>query len=593
MLLSANNISKSYAETPLLTDVSLFLKEGDKIGVIGVNGTGKSTLLSMLAGREMPDAGTITPNPGLQIEYLEQNPVLDPALSIMEQVMLSADSLRRNINEYEAKTILTRLGLTDFSQKTGELSGGQKKRTAIAAALLRPCDLLILDEPTNHLDNDMVDWLQDYLSNRSGAMIMVTHDRYFLDRVTTRILEIDHGALYTYDGNYSAYLELKAQREEMEAASVRKRQSFLRKELSWIQQGPQGRGTKSRFRIERFEEMTKQAGAASQARLEMDSVSTRLGRKTIELSHIRKQYDDKVLICDFEHMFLKDSRIGIVGRNGCGKTTLLQIISGELAPDTGEVIVGDTVKIGYFSQHNEALDPSLRVIDYIKNIAEYIETASGKITASQMLEKFLFTADHQWAPIGRLSGGEQRRLFLLSILISAPNILLLDEPTNDLDIQTLTILEDYLETFEGAVVTVSHDRFFLDKVVDTIFALEADGQIRKCIGGYSEYLAQTVSQAAAGRETAKPAAEKSEKPRLHTTLKMTYLEQREYESIDADIAALEEDIAALEAQMLSQSSDYMALQESTAKRDAANASLEHKMERWVYLTDLAERIEAQ
>lgn len=593
MLLSAEKITKFYSEKILLQDVSLYLNEGDKIGVVGVNGTGKSTFLKIIAGVEEPDSGIISKNPGIKIEYLEQNPQWDENLTILEQVLVGSPSENNENKDYEAKAILTKLGITEFDKQLCNLSGGQKKRVAIASALVHPCDVLILDEPTNHLDNEMVVWLENYLIKYSGAIIMVTHDRYFLDRVTNKIVEIDNGNLYSYSANYSGFLELKAQREESEIATERKRQSLLKKELEWIQRGPRARGTKSKDRIARFEELSERPGITESAKLELSSVSTRLGKKTVEINNISKQFGERQIISDFEHCILRDARIGIVGKNGCGKTTLLNMISGKIQPDSGSVSVGETVKMGYFSQNCEEMDLSLRVIDYIKDIAGTVETVDGRITASQMLEKFLFTPDLQYTTIGRLSGGERRRLYLLSILMEAPNILLLDEPTNDLDIQTLTILEDYLTQFSGAVVTVSHDRYFLDKVVDTIFEFQGDGTIKKCLGYYSDYLANNIAQ------EKKPKAEvnKNEykKPNSNNTkLKLTFREQREFETIDSDIAELEEKISDLSDRIQLESSDYVQLQEILAEKETIEKALEEKMERWVYLNDLVEKIaEAQ
>ena len=489
MLLSVEKITKSYSEKVLLKDIFFYLDKGDKVGVIGVNGTGKSTFLKIIAQVEEPDSGEAAKSSGVRVQFLQQNPVWDEKLSILEHVFLGASELKES-KDYEAKTILTKLGITEFDKPISLLSGGQRKRVAIASALIHPCDVLILDEPTNHLDSEMVLWLESYLIKYTGAIVMVTHDRYFLERVTNKIVEIDHGNLYSYEANYSKYLELKAQREEMEIGTERKRRSILRRELEWMQRGPRARGTKSKDRIERFEALSEKSGPAEPIKLELSSVSTRLGKKTVEISNISKSFGERQVIRNFEHIILRDSRIGIVGKNGCGKSTLLNIISGRMQPDTGSVAFGDTVKLGYFSQDSAEMDLSLRVIDYIKGIAGTIETPEGTFTASQMLEKFLFSPDLQWNTISRLSGGERRRLYLLSILMEAPNILLLDEPTNDLDIQTLTIFEDYLENFKGAVIAVSHDRFFLDKVVDTIFEFEGDGTIRKCLGSYSEYLAE-------------------------------------------------------------------------------------------------------
>jgi len=599
MLLSAEKITKSYSEKILLNGVSLYLNEGDKIGVIGVNGTGKSTFLNIIAQMEDPDSGTISRNPGVRIEYLQQNPVWNEKLTLLEHVFQGTSSSLRDTKEYEAKTVLTKLGLTEYDTPISLLSGGQRKRAAIASALIHPCEVLILDEPTNHLDNEMVMWLEKYLSKYTGAIIMVTHDRYFLDRVTNRIIELDHGNLYSYQANYSTYLDMKAQREEITQGTERKNKSLLRKELEWMQQGPKARGTKSKDRIARFEDLSEKSGRTESLRLELSSISTRLGKKTLEITDISKSFSDREYVSHFSHIISRDARIGIVGRNGCGKSTLLNMISGRLMPDSGTVVFGDTVKLGYFSQDSQEIDVSLRVIDFIRNIAETIETRDGPLSASQMLEKFLFTPDLQWNTIRRLSGGERRRLYLLSIIMEAPNFLLLDEPTNDLDIQTLSILEDYLEGFSGAVVTVSHDRYFLDKVVDTIFDFQDDGTIRKYLGSYSEYLEQDAIEAAAAASTAssasgnaasdlKSAPEKSWNK--NRKLKFTYNEQREYEKIDSDIAGLEAQLYDVSINMQKESSNYIILQELMAQKESLEKELDDKMTRWVYLNDLAEKI---
>lgn len=589
MLLSAEKITKSYSEKILLNGVSLYLNEGDKIGVIGVNGTGKSTFLNIIAGIEDPDSGSISKNPGVRIEYLQQNPVWNEELTLLEHVFLGTSSADRETKEYEAKTVLTRLDLTEYDTRIRQLSGGQRKRAAIASALIHPCEVLILDEPTNHLDNDMVMWLENYLSRYSGAIIMVTHDRYFLDRVTNKIVELDHGNLYSYQANYSKYLEMKALREEAALGTERKNRSLLRKELEWMQQGPKARGTKSKDRIVRFESLSENSGKREADKLELSSISSRLGKKTLEITDISKSFGEKELVSHFSHIISRDARIGIVGKNGCGKSTLLNMISGRLLPDSGTVIFGDTVKLGYFSQNSEEMDVSLRVIDFIRNIAETIETRDGTLSASQMLEKFLFAPDLQWNTIKRLSGGERRRLYLLSIIMEAPNILLLDEPTNDLDIQTLTILEDYLENFGGAVVTVSHDRYFLDKVVDTIFDFMDDGTINKYLGTYSEYFAQNT--AALIPSVISESKTVQEKPwTKNRKLKFTYNEQREFEKIDSDIADLEARLYNVSTDMESESSNYIRLQELMAQKDTLEKEIDEKMSRWVYLNNLAEKI---
>lgn len=589
MLLSAEKITKSYSEKVLLNGISLYLGEGDKVGVIGVNGTGKSTFLKIIAGEEEPDSGTVSKSPSINIGYLPQNPIWKENLTVLEHVFYGASSEMNESKNYEAKNVLTRLGITEFDKPISLLSGGQRKRVAIAGALIHQSDVLLLDEPTNHLDNETIIWLENYLIKYSGAIIMVTHDRYFLERVTNKIVEIDNGNLYSYQANYSKYLELKAEREEMELGTARKRKSLLRKELEWMRQGPTARGTKSKDRIARFEELSKNSGVAKTEKLEINSVSTRLGRKTVEINNISKSFGNKTVIKNFEHIILRDARIGIVGKNGCGKSTLLNIISGSIQPDSGSVVTGDTVNIGYFSQNCEQMDISLRVIDYIKDINEIIETPDGTLTASQMLEKFLFPPDLQWNLISRLSGGERRRLYLLGIIMLAPNILLLDEPTNDLDIETLTILEDYLEGFRGAVVAVSHDRYFLDKVVDTIFEFQGGGKIRKCLGGYSDYLAGKTDELNQ-KKAVKTKTQFVKRDSGNKKLKFSFKEQREFENIDAEIETLEEQQRELSQTMQIEASNYVRLQELMNQKEALEKALEEKTERWVYLNDIAEKI---
>lgn len=594
MLLSAESITKTYGTRVLLDRVSFYLEPGERVGVIGVNGAGKSTLLRILAGAEEPETGCVTRFPNVRLEYLPQNPEFAPGTTVLEQVLLGLSTDARALAEYEAKTILTRLGITRFEQRVEELSGGQRKRVALAAALARPCDVLILDEPTNHLDSEMVTWLEEWLQRFAGGLVMITHDRYFLERVTNRMAEVDGGKLYFYEGSYEDFLRRKAEREESARASERKRQSILRREYQWVMQGPTARGTKSRERLERYEALKNQSGPTERAGLELSSVASRLGKKTVELRGVSKSFEGRQVLRDFDCMLLRDDRIGIVGVNGSGKSTLLNLIAGRLSPDQGEVIVGETVKIGYFSQENPPMDGETRVIDYVKEIGERIETVDGVITASQLLEQFLFPTDVQWSPIDKLSGGEKRRLFLLSILASAPNILLLDEPTNDLDIETLTILEDYLETFPGAVVAVSHDRYFLDKVARRIFVVEGDGRVTPYAGGYTDYLAALAERRRAEKKAEKPAPKKEEsRPSAPKKLKFSYKEQREYETIDADIAALEEQLADNQAQQSACGSDYVALQRLQEEQSQLESALEEKMERWVYLNDLAERIAAQ
>mgnify|MGYP005757971519 CR=1 FL=1 len=594
MLLSGEQLSKTYGTRTLLDGVSFYVDRGDKVGVIGVNGTGKSTLLRLLAGAEEPDEGTVRPDPNVRLEYLPQNPVFPRERTVLEQVLAGLSDDDRVLAEYEAKTILNRLGVSRFDQKVGELSGGERRRVALAAVLARPSDVLILDEPTNHLDNDMVNWLEEELKAWKGALVMVTHDRYFLERIVTTMVEVEDGKLYTYPGNYDKYLERKAARLESEKASERKRQAILRREYQWVMQGPTARGTKSRERLERYEAQKAQTGPAEKNSLELSARSSRLGKKTVELRGVTKSFGARTVLRDFDCMLLRDDRIGIVGANGSGKSTLLNLLAGKLAPDAGEIEVGETVRIGYFCQEVPDMDNDTRVIDYVKEIGNRIETAEGMLTATQLLEQFLFPAEVQWSPIRKLSGGEKRRLFLLSVLAAAPNVLLLDEPTNDLDIQTLSILEDYLDTFPGAVVAVSHDRYFLDRVVRRVFAVEPDGRVKGYPGGYTEYLEarQKEEKPKIPRE---PAPDKGkERPTAPPQkVKFTYKEQREYESIDADIAALEEQIARVQAEQAEKATDYVALQELQARQEELEAALEEKMERWVYLNDLAEQIAKQ
>lgn len=596
MLLSAEHISKNYGTKQLLSDISLFLNERDKIGIVGINGTGKSTLLKILAGLETADEGSVSLNPNIQIAFLSQNPEMDDNLTVLEQAFAGFTSQFREINEYEVKAILTKLGISDFEAKIKTLSGGQRKRVALAATLIHPADILIMDEPTNHLDSDMVIWLEGQLSRFAGGLIMVTHDRYFLERVVTRIAELSRGKLYTYEANFSKYLERKAERAEMAQASERKRQTLLRKEYQWIMRGARAQGTKSRERTERYETLKEQSAPVEDERVQMATVSSRLGRKLIELSEIAKSFDGKTVISSFSYNIKRDDRIGIVGKNGAGKSTLLNIITGRLTPEKGTVDVGATVKIGYFSQEGREMDINQRVYDFISDIANEVKTAEGTFSASQMLEKFLFTPDLQYSTIGKLSGGERRRLYLLSILIAAPNILLLDEPTNDLDIETLSILEDYLETFPGAVIAVSHDRYFLDKVTNSIFEVCGDGRINIYTGSYTDYsekrigeeLPQSKKEAASDNKPLKSEASQPSKK-----LKFSFKEQQEYNSIDGEIAALEEKISICSAQMDMSSSDYIRLQELTEQLDTLKAALELKTERWFYLNELAEKIESQ
>ena len=593
MLLSAEQLTKTYGTRVLLDGVSFYVEPGDKVGIIGVNGCGKSTLLRLLAGAEEPDGGNVRPDPNVRLAYLPQNPVFPGEHTVLEQVLLGLDGEDRTLAEYEAKTILNQLGVPRFDQKVGELSGGERRRVALAAVLARPCDVLLLDEPTNHLDDRMVGWLEDYLRSWKGALVMVTHDRYFLERIVTKMVEVDGGRLYTYEGNYDKYLERKAARLESEKASERKRQAILRREYQWVMQGPTARGTKSRERLERYEALKAQTGPTEKSTLELSARASRLGKKTVELAGVTKTFGERTVVRDFSCMLLRDDRIGIVGSNGSGKSTLLNLMAGTLAPDSGTVEVGETVRFGYFRQEVPDMDGDTRVIDYVKEIGNNIETAEGMLTASQLLEQFLFPAEVQWSPICKLSGGEKRRLYLLSVLAAAPNVLLLDEPTNDLDIQTLSILEDYLDTFPGAVIAVSHDRYFLDRVVRRVFAVEGDGAVRAYPGGYTEYL--DAKRAEEKTKTPKtPASDKGkERPAAPKKLKFSYKEQREFDTIDGDIAALEEQIAQVQAEQAAKATDYVALQELQEKQAQLEAALEEKMERWVYLNDLAEQIAAQ
>ncbi len=596
MLLSAEHISKNYGTRQLLGDVSIYLNERDHIGIVGINGTGKSTLLKILAGIEPPDEGSISTNPNLRISYLSQNPAMNDDLTVLEQVFSEFTPQFREINAYEVVSMLTRLGITDHEAKIGTLSGGQRKRVALCATLIHPADILILDEPTNHLDSDMTIWLEQHLSRFTGGLIMVTHDRYFLERVVTRIAELSHGKLYTYEANYSKYLEQKAQRTDMAQASERKRQAILRKEYQWIMRGARARSTKSRERIERYGALKDQAAPAVDAAVQMATVSSRLGRKLIELDDISKSFGSRTVVDHFSYHIQRDDRIGIVGKNGVGKSTLLNIIAGELTPDMGTVAVGSTVRIGYFSQEGRELDPRLRVYDFISAIASETKTAEGTFSASQMLERFLFPSDLQYTTIGKLSGGERRRLYLLSILIAAPNILLLDEPTNDLDIETLSIIEDYLESFPGAVIAVSHDRYFLDKIAASIFEVSEEGNITCYTGNYTEYAGLRAAAQPASKKDASPlqaAASPKSNPERSKKLRFSFKEQQEFETIDGDIAALEASVAACSAEIAEAASDYLRLQELMANMELLKTELEAKTERWVYLNELAEKIETQ
>ena len=589
MLLSAERISINFGSRQLLENVNFYLNEGDKTGIIGINGTGKSTFLKVLAGITEPDAGTISRNPNVQVSFLPQNPVMDDSATVLEQVFLHFSPEFRALNEYEAKSMLNRLGLPDFDQKVGTLSGGQRKRVALAAALLHPADVLVLDEPTNRLDAEMTAWLEDWLRRFKGGLVMVTHDRYFLERVVNHITELSRGKLYHYEANYSKYLELKAQRAEMAEASERKRQSILRVEREWILRGCKARTTKSKERIQRYEALLGQDAPETDDTVQLAAASSRLGKKIIELKDVTKGFDGRTLVDHFSYNLLRNDRIGIVGRNGAGKSTLLHLIAGELTPDSGSVDMGTTVKVGHFSQEGRELDLDQRVYDFIHDIADEVRTDEGTFTANQMMERFLFPSDLQSVPIGRLSGGERRRLYLLSVLMSAPNVLLLDEPTNDLDVTTLSILEDYLQGFPGPILVVSHDRFLLDKLAESIFEVR-DGQVLRYTGNWSDWQAQRREEEAPAKAEKPKAA--AERPR-ERKLKFSYKEQLEFETIDGELAELERQVAeCVEAQGRC-GSDYVKLQELQVKQAELEAKLEEKTERWVYLTELKEKIDAQ
>ena len=591
MLLSAEHISINFGARSLLTDVNVYLEPGGKVGVIGINGTGKSTFLRVLSGQIEPDQGTVTRDPNVQVSFLPQNPEMSEDATVLEQVFLSFPPEFRELNEYEAKSMLTKLGLTEFERKVGTLSGGQRKRLALAAALIHPADVLILDEPTNHLDTAMVTWLEDWLRRFRGGLIMVTHDRYFLERVVNHITELSRGKLYHYEANYSKYLELKAERAEMAEASERKRQSILRTEREWIMRGCKARTTKSKDRIERYEALRDQEAPETDESVSLAAASSRLGRKIIELRDVGKEYDARWVLRHFSYGVLRDDRIGIVGHNGVGKSTLLRLIAGELQPDEGSVDIGTTVRIGHFSQEGRELDLNQRVYDFIHEIGDEVKTEEGTLTAKAMMERFLFPADLQSQPIGKLSGGERRRLYLLSILMAAPNVLLLDEPTNDLDVTTLSILEDYLQTFPGPILAVSHDRFFLDKLAGQIFEVKDGGIIERYVGNWTDWEGKRKAETAA---EAPQKAEKAEQNRpRERKLKFSFKEQREFETIEGDIAELERQIADCEAAQSACGSDYVKLQELTERQTDLEAALEEKMDRWVYLTDLKERIDAQ
>ena len=612
-LVTIEHLTKSYTERLLFDDTSFSINEGEKIGLIGVNGTGKSTLLKIVAGLEDADSGSVVRGRSLYIRFLSQIPEFAEGDTVLESVMRenagethysSADEMQAT-----AKSMLNKLGITEHDALTSTLSGGQRKRVALASVLMSTADLLILDEPTNHLDSGMADWLEEYLKTFRGALLMITHDRYFLDSVVGRIVELDKGKLYSYQANYEGFLALKAERMEMAEASERKRQTILRNEIAWMQRGARARSTKQKAHIQRYEELRDQKGPEYDRNVELESIASRLGRTTVEVKDLCKAYGDKVLMKDFTYIFLKNDRVGIIGPNGSGKSTLMKMLAGWVEPDSGTIQIGQTVKMGYFSQENEAMDESLKVIDYIKNAAEYVKTKDGSISASQMLERFLFPSGMQYTAIGRLSGGERRRLYLLRILMEAPNVILLDEPTNDLDIQTLTILEDYLDTFPGIVIAVSHDRYFLDRVVNRIFAFEGQGKVTQYEGGFTDY--QVAWSARHPQETGDQKSVRAgdsdengsglpinrnnwkqaaggEKKR-----KLSFKEQREWETIEADIAALEQSIGDLEQEIGKSATNYTRLNELMEEKSAREAQLEEKMERWMYLNELVEQIEAQ
>ncbi len=610
-ILTVENITKAYGERKLFDNANFYLQEGEKAGIIGINGTGKSTLLKIIAGLEEPDEGRVVKANNTVIRFLPQNPVFLKEDTVLEAVLKdnkTADN--ESYIEADAKAMLTRLGVDNWDQPCGELSGGQKKRLALVSVLLSPAEILILDEPTNHLDNTMADWLEDTLRKRKGAVIMVTHDRYFLDSVSDRIIEIDKGHIYSYEANYSGYLELKLKREEMEEASQRKRETILRNELKWVQRGARARSTKQKARLQRYEELKNTQGPVKDGQVQLSSISTRLGRTTVELEHICKSYGETVLIRDFTYIFRKDDRVGFIGRNGCGKSTLMKILTGQLEMDSGRLEVGQTVKIGYYAQElgTEQMNPQKRVTDYIRDVAEYVDTPEGKVSSARMLERFLFEGEDQYGLVGKLSGGEKRRLYLLKVLMGAPNVLILDEPTNDLDIATLRILEDYLDTFAGIVIVVSHDRYFLDRTVRRIFAFEEGGRLVQYEGGYTDYAARKQEEATGvslagavpagsrpGRDGGQATGESSKsgwKDGQRKKLRFTYQEQKEYETIEGVIAKLEDTLEEIERKIPEAARDFVKLNELTMQKEETEEALEEKMERWMYLEDLAARIEA-
>ena len=604
-ILSLENITHSYTERKLFDNTSFYLHEGEKVGVIGINGTGKSTLLKIMAGLEVPDEGEVIKASNMMIHYLPQNPKFNDEDTVLESVQ---NIIHHHANKNElvkAKSMMTRLGITDFEQKTGELSGGQRKRLALVSVLITPCDILILDEPTNHLDSEMAQWLENQLKAFKGALVMVTHDRYFLDSVTNRIIELDKGKIYSYDEKYSGFLQRKAEREDSVKASERKRQSILRKEIEWMQRGARARSTKQKAHIKRYEDLKNQKGIETEDKIELSSIKSRMGKTTIELENICKAYGENVLIKDFSYNFLKGDRVGFVGKNGCGKTTLMKIIDGRIKPDSGIVNIGQTIKIGYYTQEIENdkdagiayMNPDDKVIDYIKNTAEFVRTQEGVVSASVMLERFLFPSSQQYSKIEKLSGGEKRRLNLLRVLMEAPNVLILDEPTNDLDIETMTILEDYLDSFDGIVITVSHDRYFLDRVVRRIFSFEGNGVIRQYEGGYTDYYNKKQEEAEHTKEQEKPVSkgrqEKSAYKSKNQKLKFSYNEQREYDTIEDDIGKLEEKLEKLDIDMNKNATNSVKLKELMDEKEETEALLMEKMDRWEYLEDLAKKIQQQ
>lgn len=607
-LVTIEHLTKAYTERLLFDDAAFSIQEGEKVGFLGINGTGKSTLLKILAGLEEPDGGSVVRRRNLYIRYLPQMPEFMEGDTVLESIMRDNEKETHYSSweemQAEARSMLNELGIKDHDAKMETLSGGQRKRVALASVLMSRAELLILDEPTNHLDSTMADWLEDYLKNFRGALLMITHDRYFLDSVVKRIVELDRGKFYSYQGGYQSFLQLKAERLDMTEAAERKRQSILKMELQWMQRGARARATKQKAHIQRFEELQERKGPEYDRNVELESIASRLGRTTVEVKDLCKSYGDKVLIKDFSYIFLKNDRVGIIGPNGSGKSTLIKIIIGLVQPDAGSVEIGQTVKIGYFSQENEAMDESKKVIDYVKDVAEYIKTKDGSISASQMLERFLFPPSVQYTTISRLSGGEKRRLYLLRILVGAPNVVLLDEPANYLDIQTLTVLEDYLDTFPGIVITVSHDRYFLDRVVNRIFAFEGQGKITQYEGGFTDYQRavgktdEEIIGRTGGLEPGKPAVNQpvnksnwKDTQNVSKKKKLTFKEQKDWETIEALIAGLETEIGELDQEIANSASNYTRLTELMAKKEAREKELEEKMDRWIYLNELIEEIE--